>query len=258
VIRSLLAPRWLAWHGALVVVLVAFILLGRWQLDSFEESDQQEAATPAQALIGLNRLLEPGQRLPADGVGRAVTASGRYEADHQLLVPGRRLDGRDGFLVVTPLRTSEGVVPVDRGWVATRDAPGTAVPPGEVVVTGVTQPSESERDSRVDVLAALPANQVPYLATVILLDALPYSTDELYDGYVVLTSQRPPARPGPALVQPQQRGHDGVGKWRNLGYALQWWFFAGAAVFFWWSVIRRSLQAERDEPEVEESEPAAV
>jgi hypothetical protein len=37
----------------------------------------------------------------------------------------------------------------------------------------------------------------------------------------------------------------GVGKWRNLGYGLQWWFFAGAAVFFWLSVIRRSLRERR-------------
>ena len=102
-----------------------------------------------------------------------------------------------------------------------------------------------------DALADLPDGQIAYLATVQLLDALPYSPDELYDGYVALRSEQPAPAVAPEPVEP--RGlDDGVGKWRNLGYGLQWWFFAGAAVFFWWSVLRRSLRERRaaDEPVV--------
>jgi cytochrome oxidase assembly protein ShyY1 len=113
-----------------------------------------------------------------------------------------------------------------------------------VTVTGVVQPSESARDSQVDPLAALPAGQIPYLATVQLLDALRYSPDELYDGYVLLRAERPEANDTPQPLQPRA-ADDGVGKWRNLGYGLQWWFFAAAAVAFWWSVLRRALRERR-------------
>ena len=244
-IRTLLAPRWLAWHAALVAVLVAFIWLGSWQVDSFAESGRRQAAADARGAAPLTSVLVPGQRLPADLVGRTVTATGRYDEDQQLLVPARPLDGRDGFLVVTPLRTDRGILPVNRGWVATPDDAATEATPAEVTVTGVVQPSESARDSQVDALAALPADQIPYLATVQVLDALPLSPDELYDGYVVLSSQRPAAAVAPQPVEPRALD-DGVGKWRNLGYGLQWWLFAAAAVFFWAAVIRRSLREQRE------------
>ena len=248
VIRSLLAPRWLAWHGALVVVLVAFTLLGNWQLGSFADADGRQESAAARAAAPVAEVIAPGRRLTGDAVGRTVTATGRFDEATQLLVPGRRLRDRDGFLVLTALRTSEGVLPVNRGWVPDPDDPGTEVPAGEVTVTGVVQPSESESDARVDVLADLPDGQLPYLATVALLDAWPFPGDELFDGYVVLSAQQPSAGSSPALVEPRDLDA-GVGKWRNLGYALQWWFFAAAAVFFWWSVIRRSLRERReDEP----------
>ncbi len=255
-IRTLLAPRWLAWHAALVAALVAFIWLGSWQVDSFAKSDRRQAAADDQGSAPLTEVLAPGQRLPAAVVGRTVTASGRYDDANQLLVPGRPLDGRDGFLVVTPLRTAEGVLPVNRGWVASPEDAATGPIPGEVTVTGVVQPSESARDSQVDALAPLPPGQIPYLATVQLLDALPYSPDELYDGYVVLDTQQPNAAVAPERVEPRALD-DEVGKWRNLGYGLQWWFFAAAAIFFWAAVIRRSLREQR-EPQEHRDEAAAA
>jgi len=159
-------------------------------------------------------------------------------------VPGRRHGDKDGYWVVTPLRTAEGVLPVNRGWVASADDPAVEAPAAEVTVTGVVQPSETQSDSQVDALADLPDGEIAYLATVQLLDVLPYSPDELYDGYVTLRSEQPAPAVAPEPVE--ARGlDDGVGKWRNLGYGLQWWLFAGAAVFFWWSVLRRSLRERR-------------
>lgn len=241
-IRPFLAPRWLAWHGALVLVLVTFTLLGRWQLASFEASgaggrDAAGAAAPA----ALSSVARPGERLVTAAVGRRVTVAGEYDAANQLLVPGRRHRGRAGLLVVTPLRTSEGVVPVNRGWVAAPTDAAVRPPGGPVTVLGVVQPSESEADARVDPIAALPPGQVPYLSTVQLLAALRYPPAQLYDGYVLLTSQRPlAAAPAPQVLAAPAARRGGVAPWRNLAYALQWWLFAGAAVVFWWMVLRRA------------------
>ena len=243
-LRFALAPRWLAWHATLVVAVVAFIWLGNWQLSSFAETGRRQHAAAERSTTPITAVMAPGGRLPSGAVGRAVTAVGRYDEANRLLVPGRRHGSKDGYWVVTPLKTAEGVLPVNRGWVAVPDDPAVDAPTGEVTVAGVLQPSESSHDSQVDPLAALPDGQIAYLATVQLLDVLPYSAEELYDGYAVMRSEQPAAAAAPAPVE--ARGVDeGVGRWRNLGYGLQWWFFAGAAVFFWWSVIRRSLREQR-------------
>ena len=42
-----------------------------------------------------------------------------------------------------------------------------------------------------------------------------------------------------------QRPSGGVGRWRNLAYALNWWLFGVAALFFWGSVVRRAVTEQR-------------
>lgn len=252
--RFLLQPRWLGWHVALVVVLVSFTLLGRWQLHVYEAADRGQQRTAARAPVPLTQVTRAGARLTGTAVGTRVTAAGTYDGAHQVLVPGRRLSGRTGYLVVTPLRTATGVEPVLRGWVSSPRSPAARVPTGPVTVTGVLQLSESEQDSAVDPLAPLPQGQLPYVATVRLLGVLPYPEPQLYDGYLTLATQSPVTAPAPQPVPPR-RMDAGIGRWRNLAYAVQWWLFAGAAVFFWWSVIRRSSrdEAERTAAEREQA-----
>ncbi len=242
--RLALRPRWWAWHAALVVVLVAFGWLGWWQLQAFDRPTDESA--PRARLVGIDRVTLPGGRLGADDPGRRVRAEGTWEASGQLVVPGRELEGKVGSLVVTPLRTASGVLPVVRGWV-----PGDAAPPppGPVSVTGVVSPSEDEGDARVGAGAVGPG-QVAYVATVALLERLPYAADELYDGYVVLRAQQPADPAAPELVEASRSGGgDGPARWRNLAYGLQWWVFAGFAVFFWWSVLRRAAREQEPTPE---------
>lgn len=234
--RSPLHPRWWPWHLALVAVLVSFGWLGWWQLSSFG------AAAPARPdrapVVGIDRVTSPGGRLDAGDIGRRVRARGEWDGEGQLLVPGRERGGRPGVLVVTPLRTGAGLLPVVRGWVP---AAGDALPPpaGTVEVTGLLQRSEEE-PSGAAVTGTLPAGQVPYVATVTLLSALPYDADDLYDGFVVLRGQSPPDPDAPAQVAARETAAPGSGqRWRNLAYALQWWLFAGAAVVFWATVLRR-------------------
>lgn len=249
-IRFALHPRWWAWHLALVAVLVSFGWLGWWQLQAFTDNAPPQRPT-RQAPADLDAVTGPGGRLGPAQVGRAVRATGRWDARGQLLVPDRDRGGRRGALVVTPLRTGRGVLPVVRGWVP---APGRATAPappdGQVTVVAVLQPSETSADAT-SAVGSLPPGQVPYVATVTVLSALDYGAAELYDGYAVLRSQAPPDPRAPALVEPRDpAGQGGVGRWRNLAYGLQWWVFAAAAVFFWASVLRRSAreQAAGGEP----------
>jgi cytochrome oxidase assembly protein ShyY1 len=239
--RFLLGPRWLLWHAALVVVLIAFTLLGLWQLDHFEHHARSRADRPVAAI---DAVTHPGGRLANDDVARRIKAIGTYDDARTRLVPGREHDGRTGFLVVTPLRTASGVVPVVRGWVASRNSAAAIAPDGQVTLTGRLQGSESSDQSSVDPAAALPDNEVAYVATFALLENWPYSPRSVYDGYVVATNETPAGAATPARVEAQQPS-GGVGRWRNLAYALNWWLFGVAALFFWGSVIRRAVTEQR-------------
>jgi len=234
----LLGPRWLLWHAALVVALVAFTLLGLWQLDHFEHHARSRANRPVTAVDDVTR---PGGRLAGDDVARRVTAAGTYDGARTRLVPGREHDNHAGFLVVTPLRTASGVLPVVRGWVATRSSRAATAPAGQLTVTGRLQGSEGSDRSAVDPLAPLPDDEIAYVSTVTLLETWPYSPRALYDGYVVAIREVPAGAVAPTRVE-AQRPSGGVGRWRNFAYALNWWLFGVAALFFWGSVIRRAVK----------------
>jgi surfeit locus 1 family protein len=258
VLRFALRPRWLAWHLALVVALATFGWLGWWQVGSFGEEAERPSDQP---VTSLDRVTEPGGRLDRADVGRRVTAEGSWLPEAQLLAPGRERDGREGAWVITPLQTSAGVMPVVRGWVPNGE-PVPEPPAGPVSVIGVVQPSEDQRDATRPA-GALPDAAVPYVATVTLLSAdgaagRAYEPSTVYDGFVVLR-EATPADDGLTRVEPEHSAApEAVGRWRNLGYGLQWWVFGAAAVFLWWSVLRRAWResAAPAEPTPRE-EPAA-
>jgi cytochrome oxidase assembly protein ShyY1 len=240
VVRLALRPRWWAWHAALLAVLVAFGWLGWWQVRSFDESATQ--TTAGAPVLDVDRVTAPGGRLGSGDVGRRVRAEGSWVPDGQLVVPDREVDGRAAALVVTPLRTDRGLLPVVRGWVPD-GTPAPRPPGGRVEVVGVVQPSETEADATAAV--DLPEGQLAYVATVTLLEQLPYDAGDLYDGYAVLRAEQPPDPQAPQRLEPSERaGPGGVGRWRNLAYGLQWWLFAGAAIFFWAAVLRRAAREQ--------------
>jgi cytochrome oxidase assembly protein ShyY1 len=254
--------------GILLLILLAAAVcarLGVWQLDrAYERAQlaaQQEAAEArAGGPAGLGELLLPQTAFPGELVGREVWATGTYGPEGQLLVTGRSLDGRTGYLVLTPLRVSDDgtggaswaslsgapVLPVVRGWVESADdAPGLAVPDGEVRVTGWLQASESTSD------APAPDNPGgPPLTDSIATGALVNAWGgPIYSGYVVLTSSDPaqvaPADGGPApLPRPVIEGGEGVNL-QNVFYALQWWVFGVFAFALWVRLVRDEMTGGR-------------
>ncbi|MCX9193423.1 hypothetical protein C3Y87_18870 [Carbonactinospora thermoautotrophica] len=249
-VRLLLAPRFLVVHVTAILVLVAFILLGFWQMGRFQESKQPDPGRAGQARqqapVPLGQVVGPEDRLPAEAVGRLVTAHGVFDREHQLLVADREHRGVTGFLVLTPLRLADGAaIPVVRGWVPRAEDPATAVPTGSVTVTGWLQRSEPAEDVRPR-QGSLPEGQVAAISTAELANLLPYR--QLYDGYLLLKEQQPPAQVAPQTLDappalPVRQ------KWKapfsNFAYALQWWAFALFAVFMWYRVVRDRLAQER-------------
>src|SRR4051794_29528643 len=84
--------------------------LGNWQLQRARENARQDTvrADAGRPAVPLTSLLRPRQSFTNAVADRPVTATGRWDGAHQLLVADRLLAGRRGWWVLTPLRLADG------------------------------------------------------------------------------------------------------------------------------------------------------
>ncbi len=189
-------PRWLALGFLVLIVVPSFILLSRWQLHRLDERRHQNSVVETNSTatpVPVGTVMVPGAA--ADSIGddedwKQVTATGRYDVAHQVLVRKRPLDGANGYWVVTPLVTDSGtVLAVNRGWLeakegATAEVTDVPAPPaGEVTVVGRVRPSEEAPKPQP---SDLPAGQVTDLDVSLVANGSP-----VYPGYVDLVSSEP-------------------------------------------------------------------
>ena len=229
-LRTALTPRFLALLGLVLVVGAAFVQLGRWQLGVAENEAHREAVEQARAETpaSLGSVLEPHAPFRDDLSSRPVTATGRYAADGQLLVPDRRLDGVEGLWVLTPFVVdgSGATLPVLRGFV-TDPADAGAPPEGSVTVAGGLAPGESPTRTPV------PSGQIGSVDLSVLVNTWP---GDLYNAFLFLESEDP-AGAAQLTKVPTPLGDTGV-RWRNAAYAVQWWVFAAFALWLWVRMVR--------------------
>ncbi|HEY3534583.1 MAG TPA: SURF1 family protein [Pedococcus sp.] len=247
-LRTALKPRWLALFAILVLILVSFAQLGLWQLHVAQDkglADALRKAHDARPAL-LDSVVRPHQPFPNAASGRPVTATGSYAAGGQVLVGPRRLGGRDGWWVVTPLVVQESGarVAVVRGFVADPAAAGP--PPAQTVeVTGSLAPGESPEQP-----PAAPAGVAdPVLGSVDLAVLVNRWPGELYNAFVFAQGEHQVATraavvPGAGLERVPPPAVTGGLKWRNAAYALQWWVFAGFAAFMWFKMVREDAQRD--------------
>ncbi|MBQ0985456.1 SURF1 family protein [Streptomyces sp. F63] len=242
--RFLLTPRWWGINVFAALAIPFCLFMGSWQLGRFEaradshrEQQQSAESTARQTAEPLAGLLPVTQRT----TGRIAEARGTYGT--QLLVPDRRLDGRDGFYVLTLLRTAGGpALPVVRGWLPgdanTADVP--APPKGEVTVTGALQAPENRRSEGARA-GGLPEGQIGIISAAALVNVVP---DEVHNAWITLTEGRDGLRPVPPAVA-QNTGLD-LKAFQNLGYTGEWFVFAGFVLFMWFRLFRREVETQRD------------
>jgi cytochrome oxidase assembly protein ShyY1 len=249
VLRTALKPRWLALLAVVLAAAAVMARLGEWQLDRARQKGDRDrrAAAAAHPPVPVEQLLPPRTAFPVSAADRRVTARGRWDPSHQVLVPGRRLGDATGLWVLTPFRLPNGsAVAVVRGWVpgpAAVASAGTAVPSGDVALAGVLRPSEPVDDLRPGAITDAPPGQLPVVAGALLAQVWPYP---LADGYVVQTSASPPSDQGLRAVPPEPPA--GLA-FQNLSYALQWWLFSAFGLFFWWRLVRDDHRGTLHPPE---------
>lgn len=237
-------PSWVGFTLFVVVACVGFYELGVWQLHRHTHQnlvDAQLSQSRALDPVSVDRLLRPGLAPDSSVEWRRVTASGTYDASHQLLVRNRVRHNVNGYEVLVPLRTSTGVdLVVDRGWIPsgpTAAAPAEipAVPSGTVTVVGRVRPPEGARSN-----AGLPAGQTQRIVPANVAAATGRAT---YGGFVDLAQETPASAGSPEVIlSPDQDDSGGWWKPPHLAYAIQWFLFIGIAVIGWGFLGRRELK----------------
>lgn len=219
--------RWQGFTAVVIVAIVAFGLLSRWQWSRAEDKRVEQQALAASQM----RPVSPD---PLDDVPEftAVTVTGTYVPDSRRLVRQRPLEGRNGFWVLEQLTTDRGRVWILRGWTpATALAQETPSVPtlDDMVVTveGVARPLP-EGTVLVD-RGGLPSDQVTQIHSA----QLPDRGDMRWYLQARASVPEDPLIPVP-LPEPDE--------FQNISYAVQWLLFAGVAIAGWFFFLRREAK----------------
>jgi surfeit locus 1 family protein len=229
--------RWLVLLAAVAAVALT-TRLGLWQLDRAAQKERLQAiADERRALPALTN----GQ-LAVDAVTaqaqhqQAVHLTGRWFGAATVFLDNRAMNGRAGFLVVTPLVLSDGSgVLVQRGWVA-RDAadprrlPPLQTPEGVGAVVGRVAPPPS-RLFEFEHAASGPIRQnldIEAFARELRLPLRPLSVLQITESGVAADGL---LREWP---QPAADVH------KHYGYAFQWFALAAliAGLYVWFQLLR--------------------
>jgi cytochrome oxidase assembly protein ShyY1 len=226
-LRFLLSRRWLLF--LLIVLLLAYVclLLGRWQWHRLESkkagnavirTNEKAAPTPVDQVLARGRA--PSDR----DQYKMVSATGRYDVAHTIVIRYQTRSGSPGVDVVVPLVTSSGTaLLVDRGWFGTSnqgqtDASQVPPPPqGKVTVTGWVRQDAGGSSAQVVNASARAISSAQIQPAI----GIP-----VYGGFVQLLTESP--RPATPLTPPDPPD---LSNGPHFFYALQWWFFGILALF---------------------------
>ncbi len=223
--RFLLTRRWLGFLLVVGVLAYLALRLGDWQ---FHRLDDRRAANSriehnlTDSPVPVADVLAVGRSATESDEWRQVTATGRYDDEHTVVVRYRTRNGASGVDVVTPLVTNSGdAVLVDRGWMAAENsgARRPELPPatsGLVTVTGYVRVDATGGSTRVTDLSTRS------ISSRAIGSVVPYP---LFGGFLELARQSPRAEKPLAAVELPEI-NDGP----HFFYGLQWWFFGLLAI----------------------------
>jgi len=240
-------------RGRRSVVLLAALLgatltanLGLWQLDrAAQKVAMQRALDERSSLPPLDAgALASTTEAAAAQHHRAVRLQGRWLAERTIYLENRSMEGRAGFIAVTPLLLDQGAVVVQRGWTA-RDAmertrlPDLATPNAVVQVAGFV----AAPPSRLFEFSGAAAASGPIRQNLDLAEFARETGLLLYPLSILQADDA--GNRGDGLLRHWSRPAIDVHK--NYGYAAQWFALAAliTGLYVWYQLIHPRLHAKR-------------
>ncbi|MCX6060060.1 MAG: SURF1 family protein [Chloroflexi bacterium] len=206
------------------------IRLGIWQ---FDRLDQRRVFNAQVNSMRAAEILDLNKNLPADISSmewRAVTVTGEYDFENQVVLRNQYLGDQYGYHLITPLLFSGTAVLVDRGWIP---ADGNAIPessawrkydePGLITVTGQIRLGQAKpvfggvADAEFS-LAQPRLDAWNNLNLTRISEQTPYPILSVYIQPNANQSDSAPPIPSQPVVDLTEGSH--------FGYALQWFTFA--------------------------------
>ncbi|MEM7095889.1 MAG: SURF1 family protein [Actinomycetota bacterium] len=235
------SPKWIASHVGVVLLVVAMVIAGVWQINRYRDrADRNELIRDRaeMAAVDIGEIAPPAADpvLGEEQQFRRVTATGEFRDADSVLIRNRTFEGAPGFWVLTPLVNDEGwAVAVNRGWIPSSDIPDA--PTGRVQIDGYVQPARTAEgfqvadpaEGRLDSLArpdvARLAQQLDYPLSPVVFQLAAEGFEDPSDG---------PDRAVPFLLSlPSLDGGP------HASYAAQWFIFTTIALIGYPLVLRR-------------------
>ncbi len=220
-------PIWLVGHLIVIIAVIVFIAMGFWQLRRLADRQDFNSILIERTNEVAIPLVEALDRYGPDQGSlelRAVSVSGTYAIQEEVVLLARSYNGISGHHVVTPLYLEGNrAIMIDRGWVPIDlDEPGLeafAPPSGQVDLAGVLRKTEVRGSFGPTIPPDGVVTQVPRVD----LERLDSQVEaDLMPVYIQLLEQSPePSGDLPRLValpEPSEGPH--------RGYAVQWFLFA--------------------------------
>ena len=230
ILKKMFSRSWLFTTLLVFAGTALCIRLGVWQ---FDRLDQRRVFNAQVNSMRAAEILDLNKNLPADISSmewRAVTVTGEYDFENQVVLRNQYLGDQYGYHLITPLLFSETAVLVDRGWIP---ADGNAIPessawrkydePGLITVTGqirlgqakpvfggVADVEFSPAQPRLDAWNNLNVTRIS--------EQSPYPILSVYIQPNVNQNDSAPPIPSQPVVDLTEGSH--------FGYALQWFTFA--------------------------------
>ena len=223
--------RWLSFTALVVLAIIGFGLLSRWQWDRADERRVERIAiSQAQVLDQVDYVTDLGEFT-------RVRISGTFVDDKTQLVRQRPLDGGNGYWVMTPLIAQTGVDTgvltwVLRGWlgastIATEVPLIPPAPPGEIAITGAIRYFEAPLDN----VFGLPRGVIAKMSREELNATMSNAT---VDNRIVQLISVSPGQEELVIVPLPD-----IDETQNISYAVQWILFALVAIIGWFVFLRR-------------------
>lgn len=187
--------------------------LGMWQLHRAQAMNGATAAKPDQPLIALTQVASAGMNLPISAINRIVSTEGKYSTSY-LARDQKITEGKLANLDVRLLKLSTGhSVLVVRG---------IASEPLEVINSDVYLTGRLYPRQNVDRAFAKPGELSRIDPALVVSKENPF----LYDGYIVLQSEKIGGKSGSASFIPTPQITQKVAGfyWQHISYVVVWWF----------------------------------
>jgi len=229
-------PRYLGLAGLCLVIATICALAGTWQAARLRQkhtANQLLRSNDRAAAVDIATVLGPAAAPTASGAlakFRHITATGSFIAAGQTLWRGQTVDNATGYVVLTPLRTDNGIVVVARGFIQQNNAADTspavipAPPGGTVKIAGRLLAAEAGPDR----FGSLPGVQID---TVNAAQQAARLASPVWGSYAQLEPGQPgsaglTAFPDPDMSNPA----GGAEELQHFAYIVQWYVFAALAL----------------------------